>query len=154
MFIQNVSMDSIRKGFHFDPGPNSMLIQIVDPGYEFPTPKYQFKEVRQFEFLDIEVDDGTPAWDFRPQEDDAVKLVEALAYAKENRMNVIVHCHAGICRSGAVCETGVIMGFDDTETRRSPNTLLKGLMMKVLGISYDTDESYKSKYSYLFDELF
>ena len=54
MWIQNVAMSDIKKGFHIDPGPNAMLIQIVDPAYEFPTPLYNFKEVHQFQFLDIE----------------------------------------------------------------------------------------------------
>jgi hypothetical protein len=53
---------------------------------------------------------------------------------------VIVHCVAGVCRSGAVCEVGVIMGFDDTEVFRSPNLLVKHKMMKVLGWLYDEQE--------------
>lgn len=153
MFIQNVSMDNIRKGFHMNPGPNCMLIQIVDPGHEFPKPLYDFKEVHRFEFLDVEIDDGTPTWDFRPTQEQADELVELLAHARQNRMDVIVHCHAGLCRSGAVCEIGVIMGFGDTEVRRSPNTYLKGMMMKSLGLSYDTTAEYKTKYDWLFDSF-
>ena len=57
-----------------------------------------------------------------------------------NRMNVVVHCFAGICRSGAVCEVGVAMGFDDTERFRAPNLLVKHRMMKALGWTYDADE--------------
>ena len=58
-WIQNVSMKDIKTGRHIEAGPNSMLIQIVDPAYEFPTPLKQFKEVHQFEFLDIEKDGMT-----------------------------------------------------------------------------------------------
>jgi hypothetical protein len=50
-WIQNVSMSDIKRGLHFDPGVNAMLIQIVDPAYEFPEPLYKFKEVHKFEFL-------------------------------------------------------------------------------------------------------
>ena len=57
-------------------------------------------------------------------------------------MNVIVHCVAGVCRSGAVCEIGVMMGFDDTEVFRSPNLLVKHKMMKVLGWTYDENEPH------------
>ena len=57
-------------------------------------------------------------------------------------MNVVVHCHAGVCRSGAVCEVGVMMGFDDTEVFRSPNLLVKHLMMKSLGWTYDEQETH------------
>jgi hypothetical protein len=55
-------------------------------------------------------------------------------------MNVVVHCFAGICRSGAVCEGGVMMGFNDTERYRSPNLLVKHRMMKVLGWTYNENE--------------
>jgi hypothetical protein len=57
-------------------------------------------------------------------------------------MNVVVHCFAGICRSGAVCEVGVMMGFNDTERFRSPNLLVKHRMMKHLGWTYDEQESH------------
>ena len=57
-------------------------------------------------------------------------------------MNVIVHCHAGVCRSGAVCEVGVILGFEDTDAFRSPNLLVKHRMMKHLGLTYDADEPH------------
>ena len=55
-WIQNVAMSDIKKGFHIDPGINAMLIQIVDPPGDFPTPKYAFRETHQFEFLDVEVE--------------------------------------------------------------------------------------------------
>lgn len=153
MFIQNVSLKDTRDGFHYDAGPNSVLIQIVDPGHPFPVPKYQFSEIHQFEFLDVEFDDRTPAWDFRPTQEQADQIVEILANAIKKRANVIVHCHAGLCRSGAVCEVGVIMGMCDTETRRTPNTLLKRMMMKTLGLDYGNDTEFRSKYSYLFDDF-
>jgi hypothetical protein len=70
----------------------------------------------------------------------AAELVRLLQHALENRMNVVVHCYAGICRSGAVCEVGVMMGFNDTERFRSPNLLVKHRMMKALGWTYDADE--------------
>ena len=57
-------------------------------------------------------------------------------------MNVVVHCVAGVCRSGAVCEIGVMMGFRDTEVFRSPNLLVKHKMMKVLGWLYDEQEPH------------
>jgi L-serine deaminase len=55
-------------------------------------------------------------------------------------MNVVVHCHAGICRSGAVTEVATMMGFTATERLRIPNMLVKHKMMKVLGLTYDSDE--------------
>jgi hypothetical protein len=57
-------------------------------------------------------------------------------------MNVVVHCHAGVCRSGAVCEIGVMLGFRDTEAFRSPNLLVKHRMMRALGWLYDEQETH------------
>ena len=132
-WIQNVSMKDIKTGRHIEAGPNSMLIQIVDPAYEFPTPLKQFKEVHQFEFLDIEKDGMTNLGngkmvdmsEFAVTDEQAQQLVTLLQKALDNRMNVVVHCHAGVCRSGAVAEIGVMLGFDDAEAFRSPNLLVK-----------------------------
>ena len=139
-WIQNVSMSNIRQGHHYDAGINSMLIQIVDPAFEFPTPAKQFKEVHQFEFLDAEREDKFPD-ECKVTDDQAAELVRLLQHALENRMNVIVHCHAGVCRSGAVCEVGVMMGFDDAESFRAPNLLVKHRMMKRLGWTYEEKEN-------------
>lgn len=141
MWIQNVSMSDIKQGFHIDPGFNSMLIQIVDPAYEFPVPKYQFREVHQFEFLDAERDDNFPD-EAKITDEQAKQLTDLLLKAYGQRMNVIVHCHAGVCRSGAVCELGVMLGFKDTESFRSPNLLVKHKMMKALGWTYDENEKH------------
>jgi predicted protein tyrosine phosphatase len=142
MWIQNVSLSDIEKGFHFDAGINSMLIQIVDPDMEFPKPLYQFKETHQFKFLDLEQNDSTVDESFKISNTQADELVRLLQYAHDHQMNVVVHCVAGVCRSGAVCEVGVMMGFQDTEVFRSPNLLVKHKMMKALGWTYDENEAH------------
>ena len=141
-WIQNIGLGDIKKGFHIDPGPNAMLIQIVDPPGDFPTPKYAFKEVHQFQFLDIEAKDFVLDESMRCSQEQADDLVRLLQHALEHRMNVVVHCHAGVCRSGAVCEIGVMLGFDDTEVFRSPNLLVKHRMMRALGCLYDEQEPH------------
>ncbi len=142
MWIQNIALSDIQKGFHINPGDNAMLIQIVDPCMEFPTPLYNFKEVHKFEFLDLEKDDMPSAEEFKITDAQAQQLVDLLLKAYGQRMNVIVHCVAGVCRSGAVCEIGVMLGFDDTEVFRSPNLLVKHKMMKCLGWTYDENEPH------------
>ena len=142
-WIQNTSLADVRQGTHFQPGPNAMLIQIVDPCMEFPEPKYPFQEVHQFEFLDLERDDMPDAEEFKITEAQANQLVQLLQRALQENMNVVVHCVAGICRSGAVCEVGVMMGFQDPEVYRSPNLLVKHRMMKALGWTYDADEPHR-----------
>ena len=141
-WIQNVSLSDVRKGHHIRVGENSMLIQIVDPDLEHPEPMHNFGEVHQFKFLDIEENDEciNDAW--KIQDEQAEQLVELLEHALDKRMDVVVHCVAGVCRSGAVAEVGVMLGFDDAEAFRSPNLLVKHKMMQKLGWTYDTDEPH------------
>jgi predicted protein tyrosine phosphatase len=138
-WIENVSLGDIPKAKHHNAGENSMLIQIVDPAMSFPVSLHKFKETHQFEFLDLEQKDEFGE-EFKVTDQQAERLVGLLQHALANRMNVVVHCFAGICRSGAVCEVGVMMGFDDTERFRSPNLLVKHRMMKTLGWTYDENE--------------
>jgi len=140
-WIQNVAMADVPKGHHVAVKENSMLIQIVDPDMEFPAAKHQFKETHQFKFLDLEKGDDAPE-EVKINDEQAKELVRLLQHALENRMDVIVHCVAGVCRSGAVCEVGVMLGFNDTEVFRSPNLLVKHKMMKELGWTYDENEPH------------
>jgi predicted protein tyrosine phosphatase len=139
-WIQNVSLSNIKTGIHINPGENAMLIQISDPPGNFPTSLYKFNETYQFQFLDVEERDQVDNEAMRCSHEQATELVQMLQHAMINQMNVIVHCHAGVCRSGAVCEIGVMLGFDDTEVFRSPNLLVKHRMMKALGWTYDSKE--------------
>jgi predicted protein tyrosine phosphatase len=149
-WIQNVSLSDVRKGNHIRVGENAMLIQIVDPDMEHPTPAHTFKEVHKFKFLDIEEDGMTNFGDgemvdvseLAVKDQDAEQLVGLLQHALDQRMDVVVHCVAGVCRSGAVAEVGVMLGFDDAEAFRSPNLLVKHKMMRKLGWTYDENEPH------------
>jgi predicted protein tyrosine phosphatase len=138
-WIENNSMSNLHLGLHSDLGENTMLIRIQDPATEFKPTKYKFKEVYCFEFLDAEDEDGFPD-EAKISDSQANELVMLLSHALEKNMNVMVHCHAGICRSGAVVEVGTMMGFTATERFRQPNLRVKHKMMKVLGMIYDDDE--------------
>ena len=141
-WIQNVALVDIKKGSHYNPGPNNVLIQIVDTGMEFPEPKHKFNSVHQFQFLDLEEEDECIEPEMKITDEQAKSLVIILKQALLNRSNVVVHCIAGVCRSGAVAEVGIMMGFDDTEDFRSPNLLVKHKMMSALGLSYDKNEPH------------
>jgi predicted protein tyrosine phosphatase len=132
-WIENCAAADIPAGFHHRAGENSMLISITDPGDEKPVPVHNFKERHDFEFLDVEKDDPVIDESMRCSQEQANELVRLLKHALVHNMNVVVHCYAGICRSGAVCEIGVMLGFDDCERFRSPNLLVKHRMMKALG---------------------
>ena len=133
-FIENASRFDVSTGFHSDAGENSMLIQISDILSEHPTPKMRFKEVYGFKFEDIEEDE-----EWAISDEQAREIAELLRRAKEQHMNVIVHCHAGLCRSGAVVECGLLLGFNPPDKIRIPNTLVKKKIMKALG--YEINES-------------
>jgi rhodanese-related sulfurtransferase len=149
-WIENVSKQDVNLGWHMDAGPNAMLIRIQDPATEFGNiaHKQMFKEVHEFEFLDAEDADGFDE-DFKISDEQAQQLVTLLQRALDNSMNVVVHCHAGICRSGAVVEVGKMMGFTPTDRFRQPNLRVKHKMMKALGWTYDSDEKPSSTGGYL-----
>ena len=134
-YIQNVSMRAIRNGDHWHT-PNDVLIQITDSGYPPPVPKYEFAKVYQFQFMDIEESEKVVDMELACSYNQASTLAAILQDSLHYDHNVIVHCHAGLCRSGAVAEIGVMMGFEDTGVARMPNLLVKKRMMQALGWGY------------------
>ena len=138
-FIENVSKSDIATGFHMDAGANAMLIRIQDPATFFGCIKHaqMFKEVYEFEFLDAEGSDGFED-ECKIQDEQAVEIIRLLNRALDNHMNVVVHCHAGICRSGAVVEVASMMGFTPSDRYRQPNLRVKNKLMKVLGLTYES----------------
>jgi protein-tyrosine phosphatase len=112
-----------------------MLIRIQDPATEFKPTKKKFKEVYCFEFLDAEDSDGFPD-ECKINDSQANEIACLLSHAMAQHMNVLVHCHAGICRSGAVVEVGTMMGFTATERYRQPNLRVKQKLMQALGLTY------------------
>ena len=134
MWIENVAAIDVVTGFHRSTGHNTILIQILD-GDWLPEPKHQFQERHRFVFLDLEdSDDDVEAMGITP--DQAAQLVALLQTALARQQNVVVHCTAGLCRSGAVAEVGVMMGFEDSGRARTPNLRVKTAMMRQLGWTY------------------
>ena len=136
-WIENVAASDVPLGNHHNAGPNSMLIQIMDPAGWFPTPKHEFKEIHRFEFLDIDDNDEADDPEMFISESQAKELVNLLRHALDKNMNVVVHCYAGVARSGAVAQVGEHMGFMLVEGFRSPNTRVMRLMMSELGLPYE-----------------
>ena len=134
--IQNISIKSAQTGDHPNYGSDAVYIQIVDPDMDHYTTAFNFKEVYQFKFLDVEEGDLPYG---KITQDQADQLVKILSNAFINGQNVAVSCVVGVCRSGAVAEVGTIMGFSETNAYRQPNLLVKKLMLKSLGLSYEVD---------------
>lgn len=100
--IENVSYKDVLEGNH---SPADILIQIVDPGCDFPRPYYSFNEVYQLNFFDETGENVL-------EDSQALLLINILKGGLLNNKNIIVHCHAGICRSGAVVEVALMMGYE------------------------------------------
>lgn len=128
LWIENCSIADIIKGNHFLDPQKTILIQIVDVDFKFPEPKFKkdFRNIFKFQFDDVdkETDDN------KISTEDAKLLAQRLQEAWDNNLNVVVHCHAGLCRSGAVAEVGIIIGFQDTGKLRIPNILVKNMLKK------------------------
>lgn len=147
-WIENVAADDIPKGSHHSAGPNSMLIQIMDPAGWFPEPKHQFKEIHRFEFLDIDDNDDPIDPEMFVSQNQAKDLVNLLKHALDKNMNVVVHCAMGVARSGAVAQVGEHMGFMLVHGFRSPNTRVMRLMMGELGLPYEVPEEHNWQREY------
>jgi predicted protein tyrosine phosphatase len=130
-WIQNISLAEAATGGHPDPGSNAMLIQILSAGRDFPKSPYPFKETYRFHFSDIE--DNHPRAEAEGITDrQAAEIARVLVRALRKGMNVIVHCHAGIYRSGAVCDVGTLLGFYDTQRMRIPNKRVRSKLIVAL----------------------
>ena len=135
--IENISCIDYKHGNHVASGDNTVAIQLTDPCGYIPVPAKKFASIHQFEFLDIDNPHDTSFGEFAITEQQATDICKILQDALANNMNVVVHCTAGICRSGAVTEVGSIIGFSPVHDNRIPNTLVKMRLMKVFGLSYD-----------------
>jgi hypothetical protein len=148
-WIENVGRSDIPRGNHRDPGPSGVLISINDPDLDPPPAGANFAERYDFNFLDVEAYDIVQDESHRCTAEDGKQIAEILTAALAKGANVVVHCTAGVCRSGAVVEVGTILGFQEPNRYRSPNLHVKHQIMRALGMTYDSDEpppnhSYKN----------
>lgn len=135
-WIENISYIDALNGNHYNPGPGGILIQLYDPCTQPPKPGWcGWGEIHQFCFLDVNTGPGAITTM------QAKQIADILRHAKEADVNVVVHCHAGICRSGAVVEAAVTaLGFADTGQWRQPNVLVKRLLLAELAPGADYQE--------------
>lgn len=131
-WIENVSMEKIISGEHRLDKGNTILIQIQDVHTEFVTPKFKdkFKAIHQFQFNDNEY--FFDKKNFNTHEAD--RMANILIGALDNNDNIVVHCKAGIYRSGAVAAVGSVIGFDAIGDIETPN---KVVFNRLLDSIYD-----------------
>ncbi len=133
--IINFSRFDIERGNHQKPNENTILIRIFDVHTDYPKPYHTFTEVLEFTFLDLEYNSiGTDLEEFMITQEQANEICDVLKRAMENGSDVYVHCTAGICRSGAVVQAGVELGFDDPNIHRQPNIFVLHKLRESLGL--------------------
>lgn len=145
-YCHNISMDSAKRGFWVNvTQENVIYIQITDPCCAFEPMKNNFAEIHRFEFLDDDLEgDGH---EFSITDEQAEELAKILRRANDEQRHVIVSCHAGLCRSGAVTEImNRVFGYEPGPSVRSPNQLVMKKVMRSLGLSYDPNFSPFNNY--------
>lgn len=143
MWIRNVPMSAIIKGDHHLDDNGTVLIQIQDIGtwkFAEPAAREEFVSIHQFEFMDADDADD----DCNITEQQAGEIASILKQALAAGHSVLVHCHMGLCRSGAVAEVGVMLGFADTGAVRQPNILVKNRLKRALGLDVDYSEIFRT----------
>ena len=129
--IENCSWDDFLKGNHRLNPIGTIAIQIVDPGDTPPEPaEGVFHSRHVFEFLDAE--EATSQ--FFPEhklisDEQAKNIASILIRALDEDRDILVHCVAGMCRSGAVVEVAEMIGFDECFRYRHPNARVKSKLM-------------------------
>lgn len=136
-YIENVSYSDIQQGKHFNKGKDSVLIQIINPGHYngYPKPKDKFIEVHQFEILDAGDYDGFQEDALFTQEQ-AEEIMSILVKALDSGKNVLVHCHMGVSRSGAVALVGSFIGFQLRHKGQVPNRRMLKLLEREIYNNY------------------
>lgn len=138
-FISNIPRFCVPLAHHYDPGCNSTLISINDVGDEPPIPKFPFRNIHAFYFLDLDNSNiaGDPELEaVAINKEQGAAIATILRTALANNTNVIVHCTAGVCRSGAIVEAGVRLGFVDAEEYRAPNQRVLAYVLEPLGLTH------------------
>lgn len=132
--IENISYADVLKGNHGNHPCNTILIQIADPGMEFPISKYKFYGIRQFNFLDLNEDaKDTPSGIHLITQQQAEQIISILQTALKSDINITVQCTSGLSRSGAVTEVGEMIGYNYIGLTRQPNSYVKKMLLKQIG---------------------
>lgn len=142
MWIKNTDMASVYNGYEADlmkykDFESIDLIQIfgILRTLDFPKP---FKDIGvikksyQFEFEDVdETDENFIERGIQPEQ--AIAIHNALMDAYNGNRNVIVHCFAGVSRSGAVVDYAQLLGFEPLPEYRARNEMVYSMLRKCNG---------------------
>lgn len=137
LHIETCGIGHIHTGYHNYWGFDTWLIRIYDtyPIYKAYPPRKEFEKIFEFTFddLDPEFLTGKEIRQYKIfNKNHATKILKILELAKESKKNIVIHCVAGICRSGAIAEVAEeLFDFNYKEKDRFPNTYIKDLLLEV-----------------------
>lgn len=148
LYVHNVDYLSFKEGWFVNtPKNKTILISICDADKKFHVPKGS------------QMDDWAGAWCFHFDDigpelngvDDCYAMTETqgqslvciLNDAVHNKWNVVVHCTAGLCRSGAVAEFLIRhFGYHEVNPVRLPNIHVLNTLERIAG-KQQTEDDYK-----------
>lgn len=143
-WIQHFSRSDIINGTHnFDPH-NTSLISINDVGATPPLPKYSSFNQHIILFFE-DIDNSSDPESITPIQARMISRLLRMSY--QQRTNVVVHCHAGLCRSSAVAIVGQLIGFTLEDKIRLPNQLVMHRLMVEMGLP-DTSAAIAQYYKH------
>ena len=141
--IENCSLaDYMAMKFSIDVD-NAVAIRIADSDGEFYHTKWNkdFMKEHHFHFNDVE-EPSAYGGSSRGliTEKQAFKIAQIIKECLEQNKHIIVHCMAGISRSGAVVEAARFYGFDVIEKYKIPNCAVKTRVIRELRmLDYNDD---------------
>jgi predicted protein tyrosine phosphatase len=147
--IANVSLFNFMLGrFNSILVPEQTIaIRILETDSTFPENQCtgRYKETHFFNFDDVDEVRTDHMGTHHPiSAKDAAKIYDILVRASEMNIDVIVHCAAGICRSGAVAQFAIdYLGFVPAfHTQMRPNLAVKRAMIAHHDTRHGVDSSY------------
>lgn len=133
LYVANIARRDLETGNYNQQlfkSENTMLISINDPAAFPPSAVTKFKDKIFVYFLDVEDVEN----EFAIGPNGAYRIAAAIKTAMKQNLNVLVHCTAGICRSGAVAEACEVLGFEYIGNYKQPNVLVKKRLFRELGL--------------------
>lgn len=125
----------------FIPPPNSSLISILNPNGFIPKYPSEYAGILAVCFHDI----NEPQEGFTEISDaDAETIARFINIVKKSNNNLYVHCSAGICRSGAIVEVLLKLGWEIDKNcpsnERRPNMLVYNKVRKACGLLHSWEQ--------------
>jgi rhodanese-related sulfurtransferase len=152
--IVHISRKAFEQGAYAD---YPIAIRIADSFWQLADVYHPKQQPYAFAFSDV--DAGEPG---AISELDASIIIGILHYAKGNDQNVVVHCEAGVARSGAVAQFAIdALGFEnevapateEDEAWRMPNELVMSRLYEIHALYEMHEDSLHQAPTYSWDIL-